>query len=571
MYDRQSELPYLPLPVLENSCNKLLEWSHPLLNDEEYSSSEMIIELFKSEKGLGPVLQKYLEEWNQREDIPNWLEPFWYDTYLKNRLPLPINSNVAFVLEKNKQVDFLSKSEFVASLIISLFQYNQILLNENLEIDYQGASPLCMIQYKTILGTARIPGIEKDALHTDSDTQHIAIFIKGHYYILNVLAENHEILDYSTILNSISWIVENSKDDFENAIGSLTTLNRTEWAGYRNHLTKIDSTNTESIDLIETALAVIVLDQNTLFNDSEGFKSMLCGDSNNRWFDKSLQFIVNEDYFAVNYEHSGVDGTTLGNLVRYLYKNMQAYDNNGDKNAINQVKEISFTLDESLEAAISKAKESHEKAYDDLVIEVLSFTDFGKDHIKDLKISPDSFIQIGIQLAQHNAFGRVSNTYEAVMTKQFLKGRTEAMRPVTKESIQFIKSQSKEDLLDASKKHIERIIECKNGQGIDRHLYGLKKMHEINFPEQVLPEIFNSPSYQSVTENFISTSTSKSTGLIFAGYGPSINDGYAVRYLIYKDKINFVLSCKTQSESSLQKLKSALKQALNDMSLILNQ
>ncbi|MCK5762759.1 MAG: choline/carnitine O-acyltransferase [Clostridiales bacterium] len=115
MYGLQSSLPKLPLPYLKNSCTKLLEWSHPLLSDEDYASSEQTIELFISKKGSGPILQEKLEEWNQREDITNWLEPFWYDTYLGNRLPLPINSNVAFVLERNKQVNNLSKSEFAAS------------------------------------------------------------------------------------------------------------------------------------------------------------------------------------------------------------------------------------------------------------------------------------------------------------------------------------------------------------------------------------------------------------------------------------------------------------------------
>ncbi|MCK5762760.1 MAG: choline/carnitine O-acyltransferase [Clostridiales bacterium] len=438
-----------------------------------------------------------------------------------------------------------------------------------MEIDYQGTAPLCMSQYKTLLGSARVPGYEKDILQSNQDMRHVAIFINGHYYILNILDDSKSILDYTVILKNINYMIANSNHENNNAVGNLTTLDRTQWANFRNHLIEIDSTNHKSINLIETALAVIVLDHTVQINDSEMFKSMLCGDSNNRWYDKSLQFIVSNHQFAVNYEHSGVDGTTLGNLVRYLYKSMKAYDNDKIMETKIQSKELIFTLDDSLKSAISEAKTISIKAYDDLLIEALHFTNFGKSHIKNLGISPDSFIQIGIQLAQYYSFGEVHNTYEAVMTKQFLKGRTEAMRPVTKESIQFIKNQTKDNLINASKKHIERIIECKNGYGIDRHLFGLKKMHGINFKNQQLPEIFNSPSYNSITENFISTSTSNSTGLIFAGYGPSITKGYAVRYLIYNDHINFVLSSKSQNKSSLLKFKTCIKQAFNDMSLIL--
>ncbi len=569
MYDQQLNLPGLPIPSLESSSKKLLEWSSPMLSEEDYSSTEKVINLFKSEEGPGPVLQEYLNQWKNREDISNWLEPFWYDTYLKNRLPLPINSNVAFVLDKNKQVENLSQGEFTAALIIALFQYHKILQDETLEIDYQGSSPLCMSQYKTLLGTSRIPGHEKDVLQTASDTGHIAVFMNGHYYILNVINEKGEISDYSAILSSINRIIESSRDKGDNAAGHLTALNRTQWAGFRNHLRKINSDNSQSIDLIESALALIVLDQNIIYDDSEMFKSMLCGDPGSRWYDKSLQFIINSRSAAVNYEHSGVDGTTLGNLVRYLYKNMKPYEGSEVINSANQAKELLFTLDDSLKSAVSEAEKLNEEAYNDLFVEVLSFTDFGKDKIKDLKISPDSFIQIGIQLAQYNTFGKVHNTYEAVMTKQFLKGRTEAMRPVTGESIQFVKDQSKDNLITASKKHIERITECKNGCGIDRHLFGLRKMHEMHFPDQQLPGIFDSPGYKSITENFMSTSTSNSSGLIFAGYGPSLDDGYAARYLIYNNSINFVLSCKSHNKSDLKKFKTALKQSFNDMASIL--
>ncbi|MBN2259460.1 MAG: choline/carnitine O-acyltransferase [Clostridiales bacterium] len=570
MYDLQMSLPSLPLSLLESSCKKLLEWSYPLLSEVEYSSSEKSIDFFQSPKGLGPVLQNHLDEWNQREDISNWLEPFWYDTYLKNRAPLPINSNVAFVLEKNKEVENLSQSGFAASLISALFQYQQILSNETLAIDYQDSTPLCMNQYKTILGTSRIPSQEIDELQTDSQASHIIIMINGHVYVLRALNDEGQVMEHDLIVENIRWMIENSKEENSLAVGNLTTLDRGQWAELRTYLNEIDSVTLQSISLIETALAVIVMDQNEYADDSEMFKSMLCGDSNNRWYDKSLQFIVNAHHIAVNYEHSGVDGTTLGNLVRFLYQNMKAGENKEIKQSVCQSDELIFTLDDVIKLKISEAKLSSDQTYDDLAVEVLSFTDFGKERIKSLQISPDSFIQMGIQLAQYKTFGKIYNTYEAVMTKRFYKGRTEAMRPVTRESTQFVENRTKDNLITASKKHIEQIIECKNGQGFERHLFGLKKMHEKFYPSQQLPEIFTSPSYQRITENVISTSTSNSSGLIYEGYGPSVNDGYAVRYLIYKDRIHYVFSCKVHNESNLRKLKAAMYEAMNELSSILD-
>lgn len=569
MYENQKNLPRLPLPRLEDTCKKLLEWSRPLISEEDYHSSEKEINLFQSQKGMGPSLQNKLEEWNQREEVVNWLEPFWYDTYLENRKPLPINSNVTFVLDKNANVKELSQSEFAAALMLSLFRYNKILQDESLEIDHQGPSPLCMSQYKTILGTSRIPGEKRDDLVTSSDVKHMVFIRNGHYYKLDVFNNNNELINYSTALNAIKWIVKDSSAINPHAIGNFTTTDRTRWARYRTQVKELNKNNALSLKLIETSLAIIVLDTGNFESDDQMFKHMLCGDSNNRWYDKSLQFILSEDgSFAVNYEHSGVDGTTLGNLVRYLYTNMKVDTLNTLDDEIT-ADELTFVLNNSLKESLQETIFENEKAVEDLLINTLAFKDFGKNQIKRLKISPDSFIQLSIQLAQKKTFNKVYNTYEAVMTKQFLKGRTEAMRPVTEESIQFVENPTKDNLLQASKKHIDRIIECKNGYGIDRHLFGLYKIHSINFPKQTSPKIFNTQSYKKITENWISTSTSNSSGIIYAGYGPVLNDGYAVRYLIYNEEIHFVLSSKKHNETNLKQFKANLRISLDELSSIL--
>lgn len=155
------------------------------------------------------------------------------------------------------------------------------------------------------------------------------------------------------------------------------------------------------------------------------------------------------------------------------------------------------------------------------------------------------------------------------MTKQFLHGRTEAMKPVTAESLTFVGNPTSENLMEASNKHIKRMIECKNGYGIDRHLFGLMKMHQKTFPEKALPEIFHSPSYKAITLNFFSTSTSNSSGLLYAGYGPAMDEGYGLRYLICDDQIHFVLSSMAQNTDSLFRLKDHLKEALIEIASII--
>jgi carnitine O-acetyltransferase len=570
MYDNQCNLPKLPLPLLEDTCGKLLEWSQPLLSLADYESSKESINLFMSAEGPGPFLQNKLHEFQSQKETLNWLEPFWFDSYLKNRAPLPIKSNVAFVLNKNCETEKLPLAEFTASLLVSLFEYNDILKSENMEIDFQGKTALCMSQYATLLGTARIPGIDRDNLKTNKDSKHVVIIANGRYYLIHASDEDNKIKHFPDFYRAIKLILENSSSPNEISVGNLTSLDRASWAKLRNRLKEIDPQNTDSLNKIEGALAIIALDLIEYDSVSAMFKGMLCGNPINRWYDKSIQLILSKDgHFAVNYEHSGVDGTTLGNLVRYLHKNMLPYELTKEQDSAINMEEILFKLDSTIEKEIGKARIESNEAFDALSVEALLFREFGKNLIKNLKVSPDSFIQLAFQAAQKKTFGKVENAYEAVMTKQFLHGRTEAMRPVTTESLAFVNDPTRDRLEKAAAKHIERIIECKNGQGIERHLFGLMKMHEQHFPGNELPEIFSSPSYKIITRNFLSTSTSNPIGIILAGYGPAIADGYALRYLIYKDELHFVLSSMACNSDLLLELKENLNESLIGMASML--
>lgn len=569
MYFYQKSLPKLPLPILDQTCQKLMNWSKIMLSEDEIKLTWDAINNFQSTRGVGPILQNHLRDLSKDPKLNNWLEPFWSESYLCNPSPLPTGGNVTFVLDKNPKIKHLLLPEFLTSLIITLFKFNDLILTESLDIDYQRKQPLCMSQYKTLLSTTRIPGKIKDFHLTEANTSHVIIIHKGHYYRLNVLNNSRKILSYNTLYQNLMAIINTPKTINRLALGDLTALPRRKWADLRNHLITLNPQNKKSLHQIERALGVFVIDENQYKNDSQMFKNIFCGDSHNRWYDKSLQFILNEaGDFGINYEHSGVDGTTLGHLVAYLYQNLCTFETSFNVIKKTPVDEITFTLDDLLKSAIKEAATLSQETYENFAFEVLPFTDFGKEHIKTLGVSPDSFVQIGIQLAQYKIFQRVFNAYESVMTKQFLGGRTETMRPLTRESLAFVRNPTLEHLRAASLTHVERINECKNGQGIDRHLFGLKKMHENLYPLKPLPKIFSSPGYTAITTDYFSTSTSSSFGMRYAGYGPSVKDGFAVRYLVYKDKLHFVLSCQKHRADFLIFLKASLEKSLKEMATL---
>merc|ERR1711862_488169 len=119
---------------------------------------------------------------------------------------------------------------------------------------------------------------------------------------------------------------------------------------------------------------------------------------------------------------------------------------------------------------------------------------------KKFNTSPDAFVQMAIQLAYYRENGKFASTYESAMTKQFLHGRTETIRTVSHESKDYCSQFSEEDaigsgqrLVRACKKHSITAKLAKNGQGADRHLFGLyclaKQEKELN-PDFQIPSIF---------------------------------------------------------------------------------
>ena len=106
----------------------------------------------------------------------------------------------------------------------------------------------------------------------------------------------------------------------------------------------------------------------------------------------------------------------------------------------------------------------------------LLYKGYGKDFIKQQGLSPDATVQMAFQRAYAQASGCVGSTYESASTKHFHHGRTETIRSVSAESVAFSRADAAgpaaaDSLRKAVAKHVQRAKLCKDGLGIDRHLY----------------------------------------------------------------------------------------------------
>lgn len=72
-------------------------------------------------------------------------------------------------------------------------------------------------------------------------------------------------------------------------------------------------------------------------------------------------------------------------------------------------------------------------------MECFVFNDFGSNEIKKCKLSPDSFIQIAMQITYYKIHQRPVAHYESAALRRFQNARTECIRSTSTESIQFAK------------------------------------------------------------------------------------------------------------------------------------
>lgn len=180
---------------------------------------------------------------------------------------------------------------------------------------------------------------------------------------------------------------------------------------------------------------------------------------------------------------------------------------------------------------------------------VFHYEGFGKEFAKFHKTSPDSIAQLVKQLAFHRMFGRPGVTYESAQTRKFQLGRTEVIRSASNESkawaeamldphqqvrpSSFLKKSRIEThtnlffffkdikhlrkLFDeAAHRHGQYATWATNGEGVDRHLFGLKKMLKEGEP---IPEIFTDPAFGQSSHWELSTSQLSSRYLNGWGYG----------------------------------------------------
>lgn len=579
----QASLPRLPIPKLELTCERYLAAQKPLLIEEAYRKTETNVNQFKD--NVGKQLQQLLKNCDRQNKHTSYITELWFNNYLKDRTPIPINYNPMLVMHNDNRKEYNDQLIRAANLIISSVRFYKSLKVNILEpevyhlnpkrsdtqtfraacsylpesLSWYGAYmfkayPLDMSQYPSLFNSTRIPEIDKDRLIANLPGNHITVQHKGHFYAFSVLDKYGEILQPEKILARLKFVVEDDIEKNKFPIGIFTTMERNHWAIIRHEL--VDSGNETSLKLIDSALFNICLDDITLNDDVYAtIRNFLHGNGENRWFDKSFSLIVSQDGVAgINFEHSWGDGVAVLRYVQDIYKdsieNAFVHPNTEPYNDdINNIIRLDINLNDKLQNCIQEARKDYNKFCKSLDIDYLIFDKVGKNICKKQAVSPDALMQLGFQIGYHKMTGKFVPTYESCSTAAFKHGRTETVRPNTTQTKAFtlaINSNDKPSINelklmigDCSRLHNQLTREAAMGQGFDRHLFALKHFAEKT---NLLCNIFDDPDYAYLNHIILSTSTLSSPAIYAGGFGPVEKDGLGVAYIIRDDELGVLVT-----------------------------
>ncbi|XP_076987215.1 palmitoyl thioesterase CPT1C isoform X2 [Tamandua tetradactyla] len=527
--------------------------------------------------------------------VSDWWEEF---VYLRSRNSLMVNSNyymMDFLYVPPTPLQAARAGNAVHALLLYRHRLNRQEIPPTL---LMGTRPLCSAQYEKLFNTTRVPGVQRDHIRHLHDSRHVAVLHRGRFFRVGTHSR-HGLLPPRALEQQFQRILDDPSPACpqEEHLAALTAAPRDTWAQVRKSLR---AGAAAALEAVEGAAFFVSLDPEPAGLTKEDpaasldayAHALLAGRGHDRWFDKSFTLLVfSNGKLGLCVEHSWADCPVLGHMWEFTLATecfQLGYLTDGHCKGhpdptLPQPQRLIWDLPEKIHLSISLALRGATTLSGNIDCHVFPFSHFGKSFIKRCHLSPDSFIQMALQLAHFRDRGQFCLTYESAMTRLFLEGRTETVRSCTREACNFVRAMEDEKETDpqclallrvAVDKHQSLLKAAMTGQGVDRHLFALyivsrflrlqspflAQVHseqwqlatsQIPVQQPQLFDVHNYPDYVS------------SGG----GFGPADEHGYGVSYIFMgDDMITFHISSKKSSaKTDSHRLGQRIEDALLDV------
>lgn len=580
-----SDLPKYPIQNMEDTFDRFLEWLEPLITKEEYKEVEGLVEEFIKSDDSKKIDEKMKELGNREND--SWIFDYWVKFHLEVRGPLVPHTNVPIIYEHPEIKEF-SVTEKAASLIYGISKVYADFRENNSGDYYVGKKRFSTDQFHGALGAINHIARGTDTYYINSDfSTNVVVLYKNNIYSLESIKENKEVNNLNEIHNTLKEIYDGEISPIMPNVNFVTGEPDRDLAG--DYLLEIlkDPNNKENYEKIKDAIFVLNLDEDSPKTDLD---ELYCASMDttyfNRWHGKGVEFSISKNgVISFNVDHCFCDGGTEVYLIDQMSKFLNDLKFTDESGKV-EFEELEFTIDKDMSLKLKKSFEDFKEVMNSFEARYVEFEGLSRERLRDNGIlSGDGFIHIAMQAAQMMTYKEVHNTYISVDARTFFKGRTEANRPVTLESLRFIeellnptkdKSEQKSMMLDALDEHYKRTKLCQAGNGVNRYLHVVEEIIK-DFKEELgiekTPELFKNDNYKLIHSNRLSTTSFGHENIKYIYFPPVTEKGLGIYYMVgnsEEDKSFMYITAFNDYVEMMDEFNSNLKKAVDKMLKIIS-
>lgn len=545
----------LPVPPLQATLDRYLTAVRPLLDERAYSATQRLVQEFA--RTDGPTCQQELQRFAAAESAAgrSWLSQAWLSGYLTGRTPLPLTSNVLFRINWETGGEGIDRAADIVHRFASV--HLTYLRGETApEISPRGEE-LVMDQWQVLAGGLRHPRAGQDESRPGrpgAAQREIGVLWKGRYVAVPISDEAGQPLSRPVLADALRRVTDLPGTDRDH-FTDVSYLGSERAAEHLDTLLADPDNACTYARLTDAVFCVHLLEEPS---EEEAHQRRCAFAPGHAWAYKPLTYQVGlaDHFVAVHLEHSTIDGATLKTII----ERAQQVRPNDAQGPVAQLQTLDWAAPDGMRAALDREVTSYRHQAEAHRVRIVRVPDAAQAASAG-KISHDAVQQFIMVYAQLAAFRRVRSTYEAVDMREYQAGRTECLRPNTGAAVSLARAllagdATVDDVHVALAAHKDWVRACKSGQGIDRHLLGLRLMAQRL---GMAPGLFGDEGYRRLTTDFLSTtSVGDQKHVVRCSFAPTSPEGIGVYYTPTPAQYEFCMNYHQDHTQSVDEFINAL-------------
>lgn len=555
---------HLPVPPLEHTAANYLRAVRPLVDDDALARTTSLVADFVASDG--PACQAELEAFAAQENAAgrSWLSEAWLAGYLTVRTPVALTTNATLRMRIGDRDAHPAGRDggldWAADAVYRLAWVHLAYLRGELAAETTPrGEPVCPTQREVLAGGLRHPRADGPDEMRPGDpspaSREIGVLVEDRYVAAPISDDAGRPLPRAQVRALLAAALREAPSA-ESGFTTVSSLGSELAAPLLAELLT-DPGNAATYERLTQALFLVRLDD----GDDSTVEQLRRGafEPGQAWAYKTFtyQLGLGDGFAATHMEHTAIDGGTLKAVVAAA---QQVPDEpSGATDEIDSgagsvaIEPLTWRLTAQQRDRLALEAARYARAAADHRLELVRVDAPRTDHLS-FRVSDDAVQQWLFLYAQLATYRRIRSTYESVDMRHMQAGRTECLRAITPEAVALVSAllpgsassgsageTDKAALVDAAlAAHKRWVQDCKTGQGIDRHLLGLR-LAAGRLGRR--PALFDDPTLTTLGTDFLSTtSLGDQSQISWVAFAPTSPGGLGIYYSLVPGGYEFLVS-----------------------------